>query len=268
VHEHWTAERVAVVAIGITAFYITYVSYRNLKNGLLIFFNDTQDKALHAMDRALFFGNEPAVVMHNLLGETIAAHVLAFVYLLFLPLAPMSIVVWLVWSRNITYGYWYVTANCLCWTLGTLSYYAVPSLGPNFYTPWLYADLDTTGVTSLQNGLWNGRQGQFWSPFAEGVQSVAGFASLHCAIILCMALVAHYTVRHAVIRWALWIFFALTVVSTIYFGWHYIADDVAGVVIAVISVYVGGLATGQKFDRHGTESYPTSSTAEVPVEQH
>ena len=268
IKEHWTVERIAVVAIGLTAFYVTYVSYRNLKNGLLVFFNDTQDPMLHNLDRFLFFGNEPAVVLHNLLGESVAAHVLAFVYLLFLPLAPLSIVIWLVWSRNITYGYWYVTANCLCWTLGTLSYYAVPSLGPNFSYVWLYDDLDTTGVTSLQDGLWNGRQGQFWSPFAEGVQSVAGFASLHCAIILCMAMVAHYTVRHALIRWSLWVFFGLTVVSTIYFGWHYIADDIAGIGIAVVSVYVGGLATGQKFDRHGIMSHPTSSTAEVPVSEH
>ncbi len=65
-----------------------------------------------------------------LLGEGVAAHVLAFVYLFFLPLSPASLVVWLVWSRNISYGYWYATAHCLTWALGTASYYLVPSLGP------------------------------------------------------------------------------------------------------------------------------------------
>ncbi len=266
VKEHWTPERVAVVAIGITAFYVTYVSYRNLKNGLLIFHEDTKDSMLHDLDRWLFFGSEPAVVLHNVMGETFSAHVLAFVYLLFLPVAPLSIVVWLVWSRNVTYGYWYVTANCLCWTLGTASYYAIPSLGPGFYYPWLYADLERTGVTDLINALWNGRYSQHFNPFADGVQSVAGFASLHCAIVLCMALVAHYTVRHAIIRWFLWTFFALTFVATIYFGWHYIADSVAGCLIAVVAVYLGGLATGQKFERHGKSSHPTTSTSQVPVE--
>jgi hypothetical protein len=266
IKEHWTHERIAVVAIGLTAFYVTYVSYRNLKNGLLIYHGKTKDSLLHEFDRFLFFGHEPAIVLHSLLGETLSAHVLAWIYLIFLPTAPMSVIVWLVWSRNVTYGYWYVTANCLCWTLGTISYYLIPSLGPNFYYVWLYRDLDHTGVTDLLNGLWNGRQNLAYNPFADGVQSVAGFASLHCAIVLCIALVAHYTVRHAVIRWTLWVYFVLTVFSTIYFGWHYLADDLAGCLIAVTSVYLGGLATGQKFDRHGKAAHPTASTSHVPVE--
>src|SRR3954453_4589217 len=32
VREHWTRERIALVVIGLTSFYVTYVSYRNLKN--------------------------------------------------------------------------------------------------------------------------------------------------------------------------------------------------------------------------------------------
>ena len=89
---------------------------------------------------------------------------------------------------------------------------------------------------------------------------MAGFASLHVGIILTLALVTHYTVRHAWIRWSMWVFFGLTVLSTLYFGWHYIADDIAGAPIAVVSVWLGGLATGQKFDRHGRGSHPTTST--------
>ena len=202
-----------------------------------------------------------------MLGEGIAAHVLAFVYLFFLPLSPASLVVWLVWSRNISYGYWYATAHCLTWALGTASYYLVPSLGPNFAYVWLYADLDQTGVKSLQDALYYGRTDMLYNPFADSIQSVAGFASLHVAIILTLALVTQYTVRHFWIRWAMWAFFVLTVLSTLYFGWHYIADDIAGAAIAGISVWIGGLATGQKFDRHGRASHPTTSTRRVPVEE-
>ena len=81
-----------------------------------------------------------------------------------------------------------------------------------------------------------------------------------------MALVAQYTVRHRIIRWALWADVVLTTISTSYFGWHYLADDFGGVVIAVVSVYVAALATGQKFDRHGRSSHPTTTTGDVPVE--
>jgi membrane-associated phospholipid phosphatase len=199
----------------------------------------------------LFLGHEPATILHTVLGESVAAHVLAFVYLLYLPLAPVSLVVWVVWSRKTSYGYWYATANCLTWALGTLSYYAVPSLGPAFYAPWLYHDLQGTGVTSLQDSLWNARQDVRFNPFSDSIQSVAGFASLHVALTLTIALVAHYTIRHAVVRWAGWVYFTLTLVSTLYFGWHYVADDIAGAVIAFVAVWLGAWASDNRVGRWG-----------------
>jgi membrane-associated phospholipid phosphatase len=267
IKEHWTRERIQLVVIGLTSFYVTYVSYRNLKNYLPRFYDTMQDPLLHRLDRWVFFGHEPATVLHAMFGETWAAQFLAFIYLLYLPLAPISLVVWLVWSRNLSYGYWYATANCLTWTLGTISYYMIPTMGPAFWYPWLYTGLDVTGVTTLQDSLWYGRQDVRFplNPFSDSIQSVAGFASLHVALTLVIAMVAHYTVRHAVIRWAAWVFFVLTVISTLYFGWHYVADDIAGVVIAFLAVWLGGIATGQKFDRRGWASHPTTDSAVVPV---
>jgi hypothetical protein len=268
VREHWTRERISLVVIGLVSFYVTYVGYRNLKNYLPFIREGTQDPLLKAIDEAIFFGGDPAIFLHSVLGEGVTAHVLSFIYLIFLPFVPVSVTAWLVWSRNISFGYWYVTAQCLAWSLGTAGYYAIPSLGPAFYYVWLYSGLEHTGVTQLQDSLFYGRSEVRFDPFnADGVQSVAGFASLHVAITLLAALVAHYTVRHAWIRVTMWVYFSITVVATIYFGWHYIADDVAGALIAIVSVYIGGLATGQKFDRHGLASHPTTSTADVPVEE-
>ncbi|HSE09388.1 MAG TPA: phosphatase PAP2 family protein [Nocardioidaceae bacterium] len=268
IREHWTRERISLVVIGLVSFYVTYVGYRNLKNYLPFIREGTQDPLLKAVDEAIFFGGDPAIFLHTVLGEGVTAHILSFIYLIFLPFVPISVTAWLVWSRNISFGYWYVTAQCLAWALGTASYYAIPSLGPAFYYVWLYSGLEHTGVTQLQDSLFYGRSEVRFDPFgSDGVQSVAGFASLHVAITLVAALVAHYTVRHAWIRWGIWVFFGLTVISTIYFGWHYIADDVAGALIAIVAVYLGGLATGQKFDRHGLASHPTTSTADVPVEE-
>jgi membrane-associated phospholipid phosphatase len=118
----------------------------------------------------------------------------------------------------------------------------------------------------LQDSLYWGRYDVLKSPLnTDSIQSVAGFASLHVGIILTLALVTQYTVRHLWIRVGMWVFFALTVLSTLYFGWHYISDDIAGATIAVIAVWLGALATGQRFDRHGRGSHPTTSTASVPV---
>jgi PAP2 superfamily len=269
IREHWTRDRIQLVVIGVICFYVTYVSYRNLKN-FLPFVRGSKtrqgDYELHKFDQWLLFGNDPAVLLHDLFGTTLSAHALSWIYLIFLPMVPISVTVWVVWSRNVSFGYWYVTAQCICWTLGTASYYMIPTLGPNFAFPWLYSNLDTTGVSALQDALYYGRQSVRFDPFANGVQSVAGFASLHVAVTLLMALVAQYTVRHRIIRVTLWAYMGITVLSTTYFGWHYIADDIAGAIIAFVSFYIGGIATGQKFDEHGRHSHPTTTTSDVPLD--
>lgn len=269
IREHWTRERIQLVVLGLICFYLTYVSYRNLKNFLPFVRVDKArqgDYQLHKFDEWLLGGADPAVILHNVLGTSVAAHVLSFVYLIFLPMVPISVTIWLVWSRNVSFGYWYVTAQCICWTLGTASYYVIPTLGPIFAFPWLYSELDTTGVSALQDALIYGRQNVLLDPFVGGVQSVAGFASLHVAVTLLMALVAQYTVRHRVIKVMLWAYMVLTVLATTYFGWHYIADDIAGIAIAFLSFYIGGIATGQKFDQHGRHSHPTTTTSDVPLD--
>ena len=93
---------------------------------------------------------------------------LSYIYLIFLPMVPVSVTIWLVWSRNISFGYWYVTAQCICWTLGTASYYMIPTLGPNFAFPFLYSDLADTGVSTLQKALLDGRETVRFNPFSDG----------------------------------------------------------------------------------------------------
>ena len=58
----------------------------------------------------------------------------------------------------------------------------------------------------------------------------------------------------------------ITVVATLYFGWHYVADDIAGILIALIAFYLGGIASGQKFERRRLRSHPTTTTSQVPVD--
>jgi membrane-associated phospholipid phosphatase len=272
VREHWTRERIVLVLIGLIAFYVTYVSYRNIKNFLPFIMRDGEgpptkyDYALHRFDHWILFGNDPSSLLHQWLGTGVSAYVLSWVYLIFLPMVPVSIVIWAVWSRNVSFGYWFITAQCICWALGTLSYYAIPTLGPNFFFPWLYSDLPDTGVADLQDALFYGRQNILWNPFADGVQSVAGFASLHVAITVSLALVAQYTLRTRIFKIILWAYVVLVAISTTYFGWHYIADDIAGLLIALVSVYLAALGTGQKFDRGGRSSHPTTSTDAVPID--
>lgn len=260
---HWTRERLLLVMLGIVGFYVIYVCYRNLKSFLPLVSDRMYDRELHLLDRALFFGNEPGPVLHDLLGTTVVAHFLSAFYLLFIPMVAILVTVWLVWARNISHGWWFVTAQGFAWTLGTLSYYALPTLGPGLEYYWLYDDLAHTGTTDLMNALVNARQN---FRFGDGqAQTVAGFASLHTGISLLWALMVQFTVQSRLLKIVFWVNFGVTVVATLYFGWHYVADDLAGIMIALVAFYVGGLATGQKFDHGGLASHPTTTTSKIPV---
>jgi hypothetical protein len=218
------------------------------------------------LDRALLFGHDPAVLLHNLLGEGVMAWVFSFIYLWFLPLVPLAVTVWLVWSRNLSYGYWFVSSQCLAWSLGTASYYALPTLGPGLKYVWLYDGLPSTPAGQLMDSLANGRHLVLWSGSTDSVQSVAGFASLHVAITLLVALMVQYTVDARWLKILFWVNFSLTVIATLYFGWHYMADDIAGVMIAFVSFWVGGLASGQRFARQRRSERPAADDARVPVD--
>lgn len=245
--ERWTKSRVALVLIGLSSFYVVYVAYRNLKGFLPFVRGHTYDTLLFRLDRALVFGHDPATVLHELLGTGITAHVLAFVYTGFLLFVPVSLGAALVWSKNVSTGFWYVTALCINWVLGAASYYWLPSLGPAFSHHSLFNDLPYTGVTALQNALASGRSRVITDPFAtDSVQSVAAFASLHVSIIFTAALICHYVIPSRWVRWSMWLYFVLTTIATIYFGWHYLLDDVAGLAIGWIAVAVGAKTTGHE----------------------
>ncbi|MCH1866153.1 phosphatase PAP2 family protein [Nocardioides sp. CFH 31398] len=267
---HWTRDRIVLVVLGVTSFYVTYVAYRNLKSFLpeVLGRDYMFDRELHQIDQFLFFGNEPAVVLHSLLGYEWIAQLLSSVYLWYLPLVPLAVTGWAIWSRNISFGYWFATSQVLAWTLGTASYYMLPTLGPGFEYPWLYTDINNydTGTSGLMDSLSDARSTFLYDDLENAIQGVAGFASLHTAITLLWALMAQYTIRNRLVHWLFWVNFGITIVATLYFGWHYVADDIGGVMIALISFYLGGLASGQKFDRQGRSSHPTTTTSKIPVD--
>jgi membrane-associated phospholipid phosphatase len=243
--QRWTRSRIALVLVGLSSFYVVYVAYRNLK-GLLPFVREgLNDTLLERLDRALLFGHYPATVLHDVLGTGVSAHVLSFAYTGFLLFVPVSLGAALVWSKNVSTGFWYVTALCINWVLGVASYYWLPAQGPYFANRSLFLDLPDTGVTALQDALRNGRSRVLFDPFGtDGVQSVAAFASLHVSIIFTAALICHYVIPNRLVRWSMWAYFVLTTVATIYFGWHYLLDDVAGMAIGWIAVWIGAKTTG------------------------
>ena len=244
--ERLSLERLMLVAVGMGSFYVTYVAYRNLKGALPFARPQVRDEQLIRLDEAMAFGHDPAALLHNWLGTGAAAYVLSSVYLLYLLFVPLSLGAALVWGRSVRVGSMYVTALCLNWLLGALSYYLVPSLGPVFARPERYADLPETGVSLLQESLARARLKVLADPSgADAIAGIAGFASLHISVVFTAVIVAHMVGLHRWITSTLWIFLLLTMIATAYFGWHYLIDDVAGLLLGGLSVFLAERVTRQ-----------------------
>ena len=244
--EHWSWKRVGYVMAGLITFYTCYVSYRNLKSFLPLITDRNYDSQLDQIDAFLSFGTRPSLFLHDILGTDIAAHILAYWYISYLPLNVLILGAMVAWSKDLGRGAWAATALSLNWMLGVASYYALPTLGPGIAYPSYIWELDDNSASTLQHALTMSRN-QFVSDLNDPSlsQGVAGFASLHVSVVLTVCLLFH---QSGMSRWlcnVAWIYLVGTVLATLYFGWHYILDDIGGAAIAFAAVWIGAKVTRQ-----------------------
>jgi membrane-associated phospholipid phosphatase len=243
--ERWTLGRGFAVATALVSFYVTYLAYRNLKSVVpLLRPGELYDRQLSELDRSMFGGSDPAALMHSLLGSGIPAHLLSGAYLLLFVFIPVTLAFALVFSANLQAGMFYVTAQSLNWLLGAASYFLLPSLGPIYWEPEAFGNLPVSGVTRLQDLLMQQRVDFLSDPAAGGAQSIAAFASLHISIFFTGVLAAHLLGLGRRLQIAAWTLLTLTAASTIYLGWHYVIDDVAGLLLGALAVAVARALTG------------------------
>lgn len=263
IRDEWSGRRLLYVVAGLGSFYTCYISYRNLKSFLpIIRENVLNDTLMLRLDHFLMFGNNPAEILHDILGTGIAAHVLSAFYISYLALVPITLGAFLVWSKDLTIGAWYATALSLNWVLGVVSYYLLPTLGPAFAQPQSFLALPETGVSVLQNSLARARFDVLADPWAsERIHGIAGFASLHVSVVVTAGIFFHRIGMRAIVRYTAWAFLVITVLATIYFGWHYIADDVAGALIGWLAVTIAAWATGNQGRHFGNSTTASADTS-------
>jgi membrane-associated phospholipid phosphatase len=243
--ERWTARRWAAVYGGLVSFYVTYMAYRNVKAIVpLLRPGALFDHQLADLDRSLFGGSDPAVLLHNLLGTGFTTQIFSTFYVAFIVFLPLSLALALVFSREVQVSLFYAAALSINWLLGAVSYVLLPSLGPVYAEPSAFAALPHSEVTHLQSVLLDQRVAFLHDPVHATPQAIAAFASLHISMSLTAALAAHLLGLGRRVKIALWAWVAVTALGTVYLGWHYVIDDLAGVVIAVVALALARVLTG------------------------
>lgn len=241
----WTGPRMAAAGAALLSFYLTYLSYRNLKGTLpLLRPGDLFDRQLAAIDRDLFAGHDPAALLHSLVGVGVPTHVLSTVYAAFIIFLPLCLGLALVFAPDLSTSLFVATSLSLNWLLGIGSYFLLPALGPVYADPAAFAALPPSEVTRLQEMLLDHRTAYLRDPDDGTPQAIAAFASLHIAMSITPLVAAYLLGLGRRVKAALWTWLALTTIATVYFGWHYVLDDIAGVVMGVIALVLARGLTG------------------------
>ena len=235
----WTRPRLTLVLTGLLAYHLVYFCYHNLKSWDV--FRAPRDAMLLLWDRWLFLGHSPAVLLHDLLGQHLAAYALMVVYESFSTLVSVAVVAAIALPDRVRDGYVVLASAIWVWILGVGSYYLIPSLGPFHSAPGEFAGLPHTMIQDTQARYLGQRAYLLAHPAAsDAFAQVSAFASLHVAVTCLVVLMARfYGLRRISI--ALTVFLAATIVATVYLGWHFAVDDVAGLLIAFVAVRLGRL---------------------------
>lgn len=284
VHERWNRRHSFFALSGLATWYVSYAAFRNLKSDVPFVNGKIWDDHLRRLDHTLWFGHDPANVLHSLFGTTVAAELFSLVYVAWIVLVPASIAIALIFTRHPAAGSWYVTAVSLCWAFGAIGYFALPTLGPAYTQPQNFSGLKHTYTTTLIQQLWDDRVKVVPTPGAGStnlggdphathvVQTIAAFPSLHVGIMVTICLFFTLIGAAKWLRVTAWTFLALTVLATIYFGWHFSIDTLGGAILGASAVYVAALGTGNRVGlrprlvERGTHEEPLEDDEAQPSE--
>ena len=242
IRTRWTPARLALAWAALLAYHLTYFTYHNLKSWNA--FNPVRDNMLEGWDRWLFAGHSPAVLLHDLLGQHLAAWVLMAWYETFGTLVVLAFPAAVVLARRVRDAYAGIAALVWIWILGTASYYAIPTIGPFHAAPGDFAGLPHMMIQDTQAHYVAQRAELLAHPHApDSFAQLAAFASLHVGVTaVILGLAWWHRLRRTTV--VLSVFLAGTMVATVYLGWHFAVDDLAGLVIAALAWGLGPLTVG------------------------
>jgi membrane-associated phospholipid phosphatase len=271
--ERWTRSHVVFAVSGLGAWYVCYAAFRNLKSYVPFVHETVFDDTFERIDRAIWLGNDPANVLHSWFGTGWAAEFFSLIYVIWIVLIPVSLAIALVWTRHPAAGSWFVTAVAVDWVIGVATYFALPTLGPIYSSPGDFTDLRHTYATTLENNLLKDRLDVLSDPHGtHAVQTIAAFPSLHVGIMVTVCLFLTLIGAARWIRITSWVFLVLTVLSTIYLGWHFSLDALGGAMLGTVAVWVAAIGTGNHVggrprlvDRGGYDPVASDTQPSEPV---
>lgn len=221
------------IARAILFLLIGYYAYSHLKVLIPLINQANYDDLFFNLDKIVFFGRSPTLEMLKINFRPFTK-LMYLSYASFYAAFPLSFAVAFL-AKNKEEVRRLIFGILTIYFIGMIFYYLLPAWGPLFYTPDLFAHIPNVWHKILWEGhlaIQNNTATYGPTPFL----GVAAFPSLHAAHMIFLFLVAR--------RYHRWLFYlyipwtALLCIATIFMGWHYVVDLIAGALIALVAILI------------------------------
>ncbi len=204
---------------------LMFVVFIQLKHLIPSVNSAVYDNLLLENERSIFGGKLATEIFIDFFGPS-AAQLFSQSYMIWYPyMAVMMFVIIL--TRNKVFVQEFSLAFVLLWFLGIAVIYAFPTWGPCFSAPEILGLLPETRMTEIQASLWTEKNN-------GGVFLISGLPSLHLAVTILGSIYLGKVSK--ILGIVSWIFTLLTIITTIYFGWHFVLDDIASIFLVWLAI--------------------------------
>lgn len=232
----WWLESARLLFFGALATHL----YSSLKVLMPRLTSRNADAFLWELDRKLLFGFSPSVLMVELFKEPLPLRVVDWTYHYLFAATLWAVFAIALSSPSQRIRVSFVGAKAALWVVGTWLYYTLPSLGPAYrfqpvwentvaHMPLTFGTLKTLMDNYLI--VIGARPGR-----VNFLYGIGAFPSLHVAFQVFVAL---WVRRFTRLGGGITIAAAIIIfVGSLVTGWHYLADSLAGIVLAVAAYWI------------------------------
>ncbi|NQT90839.1 MAG: phosphatase PAP2 family protein [Candidatus Omnitrophica bacterium] len=221
------------------AIMVMLVFFCNLKQIIPLVNPVLFDNQMWRLDQAFHFGISPTILMVELFKNNFVLHAMDVIYASFFLKNIVVPLIFILQYKSKTLRNQFITAICLCWIIGGMSYYLFPAMGPCYLTPGFFSSMDIPIAKQLQDILLECytvvRQNPY-SPRGRNFYGIAAMPSLHIAIVALFTFFARRLNRFLYIGLLIYLIFMF--IGSILLGWHYAIDGYVGLLLAILIYFI------------------------------
>lgn len=226
--EYYTLEYLLSGCVVYSLVFVTLISYTNLKPAIPLFNPVIYDEFLFRWDNVLLHVLSGFGVISIPKDSTVSVF-FDNVYSHMWTLACITLA--LTYRERINF-YRLTASFCLAFVFSIPISTLFPSLGPAFYKPWLFDHIVGTNSADIMKRLWEYYLAFKMNPLNTSIvggNGIMAMPSLHCTLVYLSVISLAKSLP--ALRFILWGFLLLYMIATVYLGWHYLLDGIAGIML-------------------------------------